>query len=486
MSIRRAALWSLASQYASFAIQFVTSIIISRLYLLPADVGLFSIALAAAMMVSIFQDMGFSRFITGQPQMRMEHIRDYAAVAVGAGVLVMAVLLGAAVPLASFYGEPGLSGLMMIIAASFLVQAFSIVPVALLTRELDFRRLFTVNAGSALAGALASIGLAAKGFGPSALAWGMLASALFRVIVALGFRPVLPGVIRRFETIRPLLGFSSSSFLISLSGSIGQRSQDLIVGRILGTAATGLFTRASALAGQMSTLVVGAINSVFYPAFARKRDAGEPLGEPYLHLIACNTALNFAAAIGLALAAEPLVHLLYGPRWMEVAPLLRWTAIAEVFFVAVPLQMDIPILLGRIRTLVWINFLDTALTVALLAIFARWGLETAAISRVVVAVLWFAIYITYIKRLLGLRTRQLADVYLRSAVVGLAAGLPLALAIHFEWFGTIMGFLPLLALSLGGVASWLLAMIIVRHPAREEIRMILDRLAAGLLRRKAA
>jgi O-antigen/teichoic acid export membrane protein len=486
MSVRTAAIWAIVSQYASFTIQFATSVIISRFYLLPADVGLFSIALAAAMMVSIFQDMGFSRFITGQPEMRMEHVRDYAAIAVGAGLLVTLVLLAAASPMARFYGQAALAGLMIIVAAAFLVQSLAIVPTALLTRSMDFRALFIINAGSALAGAITGVALAARGHGPASLAWGMLATAAFKLVASLAYRPILPRFIRDMATVRPLLKFSSSSFLISLSGSVGQRSQDLIVGRVLGITATGLFTRASALAGQMSTLVVGAINSVFYPAFARKRDVGEPLGEPYLHLIACNTALNWAAAVGLALAAEPVVYLLYGPRWMDVAPLLRWTAIAEVFFVAVPLQMDIPILLGRIRTLIWINFIDTALTVALLAVFALWGVESAAISRLVVAVLWFAIYILYIKRLLGLHFRQLAEVYLKSAVVALAAGLPLAAALHFGWFGEVMGFFPLLSLSLTGVVTWFMAVLLVRHPALAELRMLSDRLLGAVIRRTPA
>ena len=303
---------------------------------------------------------------------------------------------------------------------------------------------------------------------------------------ALAYRPVLPRRIRALANIRPLISFSSSSFLISLSGSIGQRSQDLIIGRVLGMAATGLFTRASGLAGQMSTLMVGAINGVFYPAFARKRDASEPLGEPYLHLIACNTALNWAAALGLALAARPVIDLLYGENWLAVAPLLFWTALAEIFFVAVPLQMDIPILLGRIRILVWINFLDTALTIALLAIFAFWGLEAAAISRLVVAALWFAIYITYIARLLGIRFGQLVNVYAQSAIVALAACLPLACALHNEWFGETMGIVPLGVLSLAGFGTWLMTLFAIRHPARLEVKMGFDRLFGGIRRHLAA
>ena len=484
MSIRRAALWSLASQYASFAIQFATSVIISRYFLLPADVGLFSIALAAAMVVSIFQDMGISRFVTGQPQMNEAHVREYASVAVALGWFVAGLIVLGAQPLAQFYGQPGLTPLLLIIASSYLVLPFGIVPAALLTRSMNFRALFVANGGSALVGGLVAVASAASGAGPAALAWGMLAAAVARLAAVQLFRPVLPRRPRSFSTIRPILGFGSSAFVIGLSASIGVRSQDLIVGRILGLVATGLFTRASALAGQMSTLVVGAINGVFYPAFAKKRDAGEDLAGPYQHLIACNTGLNWAAAVGLSLAAEPVVHILYGPNWAEVAPLLRWTAIAEMFFVAIPLQMDIPILLGRIKTLVWVNLLDTAATVFLLATFSFWGVEAAALSRILVGAVWFAIYIGFIARLLDLRFMALAGNYLRSLICALAAGLPLLVARWAGWFSADMGVLPLAALCFAGVGTWLISLPLVRHPLWQEVRLGLSQVpfARAMLR----
>ena len=181
MSIRRAAIWSFASQYASFAIQFASSVIISRLFLLPADVGLFSIALAAAMVVAIFQDMGISRFVTGQPEMREAHLGEYAAVAVGLGWLITALVALAAMPMAHFYGEPGLTKVMLIIAGSYAVFPFAIVPAAMLTRALNFRLLFVANAVSALIGALTAIGTAAIGQGPASLAWGMAAMTVARL-----------------------------------------------------------------------------------------------------------------------------------------------------------------------------------------------------------------------------------------------------------------------------------------------------------------
>ena len=61
MSVRNAAVWAMAGQYLSFAIQFIASVIISRLFLSPAEVGLFSIGLSAALIASMLQDFGLSR-----------------------------------------------------------------------------------------------------------------------------------------------------------------------------------------------------------------------------------------------------------------------------------------------------------------------------------------------------------------------------------------------------------------------------------------
>ena len=472
MTIRRAAAWSLSSQYATFVVQFASSVIISRFFLLPADVGLFSIALAAAMIVAVFQDVGITRFVSGQREMRPEAVSDYALVAVLIGWAVAAVVALAAPWVAGFYGEPQLTGLLWLIAGAYLISPFAIVPAALLVREMNFRALFAVNAGSTTLGSAVAIVMAWQGYGATSLAGAVLTTALARTVWPKW--PKGPGALK------PILSFSSSSFFISASSAIGQRSQDLIVGGLLGTASTGLFSRASALAGQLSSLVTGAISSVFYTAFARKRDAGEPLAAPYLHLVACNTALNWAAMAGLAVAAEPIVLLLYGENWAGAARLLRWMAIGEMLFVAVPLQMDVPILLGRIRKLIWVNLFDTAAAVTILTIGCTLGLEAAALSRIAYGLVWWAIYAVFQSRLLDFRMGDLLAIYARSGICAIAAGVPLLIAAGLGWHGAALGFSGLILLSATGALMWLAALALTRHPAWAEVRTALGSITQPL------
>lgn len=482
MSVRKAAIWSLAAQYATFTLQFIASIIISRLFLLPADVGLFSIALAASMIVAIFQDLGITRFISGQPQMKHEAIPHYAAIAITIGWSVALIVAIAAPFVAQFYKQPALTPLLWVIAFSYLITPFATVPAALLVRAMNFRILFQVNAGAALAGNGVAIALAANGFGAASLAWGVLATAVSRTVIANWHSPVRPRLPKEFSSVKPMLGFSSVSFVLSASAAVGQRSQDLIVGRLLGIIATGLFSRASALSSQLTTLVTGGIGTVFYAAFARKRDAGEPLAEPYLHLVACYTALNWAAMIGLALAAEPLVLLLYGPNWIDTASILRWTALGELFFVAIPLQMDIPLLLGQMKRLIWVNLLDTTAAITLLITGCLISLDAAGASRVAYGSIWWVIYAFYLRSLIGFRLKTLLSIYVRSAVCALAAGIPLMLALLQ---GMELGFMGLIMLSGAGVLLWLAAMFLTRHPAWNEIRMIVEALVRMRPKRSA-
>jgi hypothetical protein len=55
---------------------------------------------------------------------------------------------------------------------------------------------------------------------------------------------------------------------------------------------------------------------------------------------------------GLALSASPVVRLLYGDKWLGVAPVLSMIALAEILLVALPLSTDLGVLMGRLNQLI--------------------------------------------------------------------------------------------------------------------------------------
>jgi O-antigen/teichoic acid export membrane protein len=469
LSVRGAAIWAMGGQYVGFTIQFVVSVIISRYYLLPAEVGVYSIALSAAMLVAVLQDFGIARYVSGQPNLSDDEIRTCFSVSILFALVIGLLIFAMAWPLAHFYGEPQLFILMTIVAVSYVAVPFGIVPNALLARRMDFKSLFIVNVGGAVANGAIALMLAALGYSALSLAWALVAQAAVRAVLGqwLSKTPVpLPFTL---TGALPILKFGSASSLLFVSGSIGTRSPELIVGRMITLTAVGLYGRATSLAVQLHTLVAGAVGGVFYPAFRRLRDEGAALDGPYLRVVGAYSGVVWPAMVGLAVAAEPLVHLLYGLRWAGVAPLLRWIALSEIFFVALPLHVELPILLGRIGSLIRYNFVDTFASIGLLMLGAWISLEWAALSRIGYGILWFAIYAHFVQGLVGFRWTAMLRIYAQSAAVAGAAVAPLLVAYALGVDPAMMTFSTLLFLCGAGVLCWVAALAMIRHPVFDEL-----------------
>ena len=481
MSVRAAAVWAMAGQYVGFAIQFVTSVIISRFFLSPAEVGLFSIAMAAALVVAMVQDFGLSRYISALPTINAETRARCSTVALTFSFVVAGVICASAWPLGQAYHQPRLVPILLIIGASYLFMPLSVVPTALLGRTMSFHGHFAINVGAALAQGAVGLTLAAMGYSALALAWGTLAANVARGAIAQALRPAPPWPLR-FDGLGPILGAGSRLTTLYASGALGTRTPDMIVGKLLSLVAVGLYSRAVSLADQFRMLLSGAIGSVFFPAFARIRDQGEPLGPAYLRVVAGYTAVIWPGMAGLSLAATPIVHLLYGPRWMGVAPLLSLISLAEIFLVALPLHTDLPILLGRLNRLLVFNVVDAVMSITLLGAGCTWGVTGAAASRLVYGVFWVALYARFLQRLVGFDVPALLAIYAKSAAAAAAALVPLVLAYALV-SGPATITLPLLtACVTAGVALWLAALWALRHPAFADITGIAAHCIAPLRR----
>lgn len=472
MSVRFAALLAMGSQYVAFTIQFVASVVLARWFIDPDELGLFSIAFAFIGLIAVLQEFGINRYVTGEAVMDEERIRTAFTLSLAVSWLVAILCVALAWPVAAFYAMPGLLPLLLIIAASYFLVPLSIVPSALLQRRMDFTSNSIIEIGVVLTNAAIAIALAFKGYGALALAWGAFAQQAARVLLAqwrngwmLPFPPRLAGSM-------PILRFGGLSTTLNVLGQTGARLPELLIGRLLDPAAVGLFARAAGLAAQLRLLVSGALATVFYPAFARLRDRGEDLGPHYLRVAASYSAITWPAMAGLAACAVPLVRILYGERWLGAAELLQWIAISQILFVALPLHVELPILLGRMRQLVGRSLLDNAASVLLLAIGAWISLEMAAASRVAYGAVWLCIYVPFLQRMVGFSIPALVASWLQSALVSGAAVLPIALSYMFWAPPVEASFLQIATASFVGVLCWLSLLRMIRHPAYLEIHEI--------------
>lgn len=484
MSVRKAIAWASASRLLSFSIAFASSIVVARFFLSPAEVGLFSIAFAATALIAVLQEFGLNRYIVGEAELGEEKLRIAFSVSLAVAWGVALIILAAAKPLAWLYGDAKLFPLMLVIGASYLFVPLAIVPTALRQRAMDFRSDFMIEVGAALTNAAVSVGLAAAGKGPMALAWGALAQQFARALVSQWRNGWIFPWPMQFGGASAVVRFGGGSTMLQIFDSVAARAPDLIVGGVIGNFAVGIYSRASGLAVQLMFLLTGAVNSVFYPALARLRDEGRSLGEPYLRLVAGYTGLVWPAMAGLAVASYPLVNALYGPRWLAVAPILSALAIAQMILVALPMSVQIPILLGQLNGVLRRTGTATAIALVLLAIGSQRGVESAAAAYVAYACIWFFIYVFFLRRLTGFGWRGLGAIYARSLFGAAAAIAPLLACYHWLTPPSQMGFFEMLPPVIGGVLLWVGALFLCRHPITPDIVRLARTMIAKLWRRE--
>ncbi|WP_221795655.1 oligosaccharide flippase family protein [Aquisediminimonas sediminicola] len=480
ISVRTAAAWALVSQYTSFTLQFITSLVLARWFITPEELGLFSIAFAAITLVAFLQDFGVTRYITGERDLSLEKLQMAFTVSVcfAWGIALLSIL--SAWPISWFYGDPRMLPVTLVISTSYIFVPLAIVPQAMCQRRLDYKSNAMIEMGAALANMIAALGLAIGGHGALALAWGAFAQQAARLVISQWrSRGMWPWPLRLHDA-QPILAIGGTNSMQAVCNSVIARAPELMIGHLIGNVAVGLFARASGLALQLRLLVSGAVTGVFYPAFRQVRDRGEPLGAPYLRVVAAYTGISWPALAGIATLAQPLVMTLYGQRWMEAAPLLIWLALAQLCYVALPLHADLPILLGRMPAMIRRLLVDTLASILLLALAAPFGIEWVAISRLVHGLVWIMIYAPFMRAILNFSWRDLMRIYAKSFIATLAAIVPLLMS-YGLWHGPHdAGLMQALGGAMAGIGCWLVTLYALRHPLFTEIALMLGDLRQAL------
>ncbi len=313
----RAVKWSALTTAARFALQLGAQVALARL-LGPGPYGIYGIGIAVLTFATFLAGTGFSYSLLLQPQVDPPDIRFAFTWQVLAGALCALAMVLLAPALATWFHEPGVASMVRWLVLACVLTAASGTALCLLQRELDFRALGLIQLAAYAIGYLgAGLPLALAGWGADALALACVVQAGVVLAGCWWRRPHPLRPLLRAPARNQALGTGGTVFLTNLVNWLLGNLDRLIIGRLLQTQAVGLYTLAWNLAQIPVTLLVGALQPAFLAAGARL--AGEPLrlGQAWRQVLACVLVIVMPVAVSLALLAQDLVALLYGPAWQE-------------------------------------------------------------------------------------------------------------------------------------------------------------------------
>ena len=418
--------WSYLGQATLLIATLAYTAAISRL-LDPATFGVYAVATLVVWFMDYFARMGLASAIVQKSELTDTDVRAASTAGIVLGLGCCAVVWVAAPLCAAAFHMPALTHVMRVLGIGFVFEGWSMTGMGLLIRQLRFRELAIITAGTYVLGYLVvGVPLAAAGAGIWSLVIGVLVSNSSQAVWQYA---KLRHPVRPVATWGPYAGVCSYGARLSVTHVIDYLCSNLdtlVVARVAPSAVLGQYNRGYTLVFHpISYHLAQASTNVLFSSLSRIQEDIDRLRRVYLSGLTVVSVVLFPVCAGMSVAAAELVRIVLGSQWGLVAGLVPWFAFGAGFAVLSKLSRALAEARAELNRSLAAQGAQLAVLGTLLLLSAGAGkLWLFAASVTVSELARLLAYLGLMRRILVLRlphvTRALGPALLASGIVALA------------------------------------------------------------------
>lgn len=451
-SFLNAVKWAYSANWGEKAFSSLFTFFLAAL-LGPRDFGVISLAMIYIAFVQMLLNQGIVAALIQRKDLDDHHLNTVFWTNLGISFSLAFLSIGLCGWWARANHLPELASIIATLSICIPIEGLTLVQLAILQRELDFKSLAIRTNASVLLGGAVGLVMAFTKFG----VWALVGQQIVRDVAALGllwcmssWRPKLEF---HWSRLRGLLRFSFSNFAAQLAIFFEGQSGAVLMGLLFGPVAVGLYRLAERLVSAVSTITTTSIQSVSLPEFSRLQDKPEELSKSVLTCVRLAAVVTLPAMAGMLAVSGNLVATL-GTKWLASVGVLRILTVLGMF-----LMFSIftgPLLQAlskpeRLALLEWVRALTSIvllLVAALLVRNAEVGVQIIGIASarfVMGAILVTPVYLYLLMRLGRVSLSDLLGAIAPSAFAAVAV---LGSVYSFNLVYTLPERIPALALAI--------------------------------------
>lgn len=302
------------------------SMLILARFLDPEDYGLVVLVEAAVTLLAAVTELQMASILTHLPKVSDAHFSTaWTLNLIRAFVLCLLVVL-IAPGLAEFYDDPRLLDIAYVSSLSLFLGALLNPKMAMLIRDLNFKKEFILHLSQKVAGFVVTVGAAYYLRNYWALVLGTLATQLCGFVVSYWLYPFKPTF--TLSKFRDLWGYSVWLSLGTFVKTLNLKQDQFLVGKMFSTSVTGAYAMATRLSTVLFTETLGAAIRVVSPSFRAHTHDKAALNKAYLHTQSLVTLVFLPVATVLSAFAFPLIDIALGAKWLEATDVFRLLVLA--------------------------------------------------------------------------------------------------------------------------------------------------------------
>lgn len=462
--------------------QFAITIILARL-LLPKDYGLLGMITIFISISQIFIDSGMTAALIREKNPTEDDFSTVFYYNLGLAIFLYLILFVSADAISKFFNEPQLISMLRVVGINLIIGSFGLIQRAILVRKLDFKSQTKIEILAGLIAGIGAILMAFLGFG----VWSLVVQVLFKqLIISVLFslnNKWKPLLVFNFSSLKRLFSFGWKMLVSGLLATLFNNMYNIMIGRVYSSTQLGYYTKSIQVRDLAAQSITTSIEKVSYPLLSQLQEDKNTFKNSFMKIIKLSSFLTFPLMIGLTVAANPIIQLVFGEKWIPMAPYFQILCLAGMTFPHRAINLNILKVVGRSDLFLRLDILK--IVVALLSIgfvvAMNLGIYGLLWSSFFLAQLAFFVNSMFSKRYISYSTKnQLVDMT-PSLIASILMGISMYLIAKFLPFNEIAN---LLFQILVGFSSYIFICKLLRIKELETMIQITKSLFIKLINKR--
>lgn len=358
-------IWGLLGRFSPSLIYLITTIILARV-LTPDDFGVIGILSILFMVADVLVDAGLGGSLIKEKTITDADCHTIFSFCVFVSILLYSVVFFLSPYLEDYYVIEDLAFIAQLISLTFVINSFSLVPQALLMRNLKFRELFIISLVSTLIAAIISV---VTGF----LGAGVYALVIYRIVLS-SFKSLLSVLYSKYryrfvfsvKSLKSLLPFGLYSSLSSVIDTIYENLLASIFGKTMGAKVSGVFYQAKKTEETITSSLATTIGQVAFPILTPLKNNKSDFSKETRSIMSSICGILFPLVLLMSVYSKEIIHCLYGRQWDASAPFFRLLLYAGCLMIMENLNRSFIKALGNGKLLFGTSIIKRSLGITIL------------------------------------------------------------------------------------------------------------------------
>lgn len=458
--------WVAIERFSNQFIQFVISIIISRI-ISPTDYGILGILLVFINIFQVFVDSGLGSSLIYFNKIKKDDLNTTFIFNLSISLFSVLLIFFTAPYIESFYQIQDLSEYLRLSTLILLVNSIVVVPTAILKIKLDFKSLSSANLISNALSAIIAVYMAYTGYGVWALIWQILSKSIILASILWMLCHWTPSFEFKKNSFLKLYKYGVNLFTTSLITKFTDEGIATIIAKFLSPFNLGLFTRSGQFANFPTSCIGSIISTIMFPALSSCKKDSIKYNKLYLSSLKLQSFIIIPLYIFLAAEAKPIIIILLTEKWIDAIPIFQILCLGRILsLLGVTIEQNLNAR-GYSNLCLRQQIFKLIVKITFVAIALPFGIVAVALGDALQTIFQFFITAFVAKRAIGYTVNDQFKICIPFLVSGVISGLSTYLCIYL--FNNI--FIQLIFPLLIGIIIYL-ALVIIIFKQKEPLELL--------------